>query len=114
MEKRLHRLQNMTGQQGRDRSRGKRRGWLVWVGIVVAIAVISYSSWFRPTDSRKGTGTVLQTDTDSKERCTTSCGLTESGDSMVMPEGLCLTDSCFTLRVWRQQGDARGPLLDRQ
>ena len=90
MEKRLHMLQNMTGQQGRDKSRGKRHGWLVWVGIVVAMAVISYSAWFRPTDSRKGTGTVLQTDTDtdSRERCTTS-RFTESGDSRVMPEGPC-------------------------
>ena len=67
----------MTRQQGRDKGQRKRRGWLVWVGIVVAIAAIGYSAWSRFTDSRKGSDMVLQTVTDSRERCITSC-FTES------------------------------------
>jgi hypothetical protein len=43
------------------------QGWLVWVGIVVAIAAIGYSAGSRFTDSREGSGTVLQTVTDSRE-----------------------------------------------
>ena len=58
----------MTRQQGRDKGQRKRRGWLVWVGIVVAIAAIGYSAGSRFTDSREGSGTVLQTVTDSRER----------------------------------------------